>query len=288
MTKGKGRKNSGQSPKQPLSPTTSSDKTDATVTATTSAMKSSPAPHLPSEPPQSQPPYLAPHDPMATVKHVSTVAWSLVQSLPGDLHLFLEADLEANYSKITKLQYYRILLHFDPATKSRMSHNKDVLTAAFQKHVLPLLVPFMKPRPSTPMETDQDPKSQLDFNPLGRKTTRKMLMEAIKRKAPHVPIPPAARRDGLVLLYQAHVDKDLVIPGQTEFIKKPHYLKPNAVADEDMEDLRLSLQCHAPNVFIHSAPMTHQVLVDCYLHFLLEEPINPGALIRGFHYSIIS
>lgn len=288
MTKGKGRKNSGPSPKQPLSPTTVSDRTDATVTPGTSAMNPTPGPHLPSEPPQSQPSHLSPQQPMTIQKDLSTAVWSLVQSLPEDLHVFLDVDYEEDITKILKVQFYRILLHFNPATKSRMSHSKDQLNAAFKKDVRPHLVPFLKPRAPIPMDTDQDNKDQVDFNPMGRKTTRKMLVDAIKRKCPKVPIPSAARRDGLLILYQAHVDKDLVIPGQTETIRKPHYLKRQAVLNADMEDLRLALQCHAPSVFIHSIPMTHQVLVDCYLHFLLDEPLNPGALVRGFHYSIIS
>lgn len=139
------------------------------------------------------------------------------------------------------------------------------------------------------METDHEgDQGQPDFNPLGRKTTSKMLLEAIKRRVPNIPIPSSSRRDGLLLLYQAHVDKDLVIPGQTDTVKKPRYVQASLVADEDMEELRFALQCHAPNVFIHSIPMTHQVLVDCYLHFLLEEPVKPGSLVCGFHYSIIA
>ncbi|EGF97675.1 uncharacterized protein MELLADRAFT_84538 [Melampsora larici-populina 98AG31] len=219
--------------------------------------------------------------------HHNTQIWSLIQTLPEDLHVFLDEDYELQYKKILKAQFYRILVHFNPKTKSRISHLKADLNAAFKKELRPQLSDFLIPRPPPAMETDQDDKN-LDFNPLGRKTTRKMLLDAIKRKAPNAPVPTNARRNGLLLLYKEHVDKDLVIPGQTETIRKPGVLKANAVSGEDSEELRLALQCYAPQVFVHSIPMTHQVLVDCYLQFILAAKLEPGALIAGFHYSIIS
>lgn len=186
------------------------------------------------------------------------------------------------------MHFYRILIHFNPATKSRHFHRKDVLNAAFKKDLLPLLQPFLTPPAPTAMQTDEDSKAQLDFNPLGRKTTRKMLTDAIKHANPTIHIPATARRDGLLLLYQAHVDKDLVIPGQTNEIRKPRAIAVKAVEGTDMEDLQLGLQCYAPNIFVHSVAMTHQVLVDCYLHFVHEKPVKAGSLVRGFHYSVIS
>lgn len=283
MSKGK-RKNSGQNPGSPLSPSAASDRTQKpSDSAVAPSSTSASVPHLPPGPPPSHPP---PPPPTTILNPDSTTVWHLVQSLPEDLCVFLEPGYEEKYNKIVKLKFYRILLHFDPATTSRHSHHKADLHDAFKKYVLPRIQPFLLPPAPSPMDTD-DSKANLDFNPLGRKTTRKMLSEAIKRKAPNAIIPGAARRDGLLLLYQAHVDPGLVIPGQTQSVRRPHHVKPHAVQDEDMEDLRFALQCHAPNIFIHSNLMTHQVLVDCYLHFLLDEKIPPGSLVRGFHYSII-
>ncbi|EGG01750.1 uncharacterized protein MELLADRAFT_66844 [Melampsora larici-populina 98AG31] len=279
MTRSKNRKNSGQDGNSPLSPTNVSDQTEKPG-AQPSSGSSAP---FPSEPPSNTVPPLR-----ATMSsHSSTHIWSLIQTLPEDLHVFLEEDYEAKYKKILKAQFYRILVHFDPKTTSRISHLKADLNAAFKKSLRPLLSEFMIPCPPPAMETDEGDKD-LDFNPLGRKTTRKMLLDAIKRKAPNVPIPTSARRGGLLLLYKQHVDKDLVIPGQTETIRKPSVLKANAVSGEDSEELRLALQCYAPQVFVHSIPMTHQVLVDCYLQFILAAKLEPGALVAGFHYSIIS
>lgn len=277
MTKSK-RKSSGQNPGSPLSPSAASDRTQKpTDPAGAPSSTSASVPHLPAGPPPSQPP---PPPPMTMPNPESSAVWYLVQTLPEDLRVFLEPAYEDKYNKILKLQFYCTLLHFDPATNSRMSHLKADLNAGFKKDVLPRILPFLLPQSPTPMETD-DSKANLDFNPLGRKTTRKMLSEAIKRKAPNVPIPGAARRDGILLLYQEHVDAGLVIPGQTKTARRPHHVKPHEVKDQDMEDLRFALQCHAPNVFIHSTPMTHQVLVDCYLHFLLEEKIPPALWFVG-------
>ncbi|EGF98761.1 uncharacterized protein MELLADRAFT_95399 [Melampsora larici-populina 98AG31] len=284
MTKSK-RKNSGQaSPSTANSPSNVTDPTKYQTPAgqASSATQSSIKPLLPPGPPPLQP--LPPH-PAAFTSTQDSVVWSLVQTLPSDLRVFLEPDYETKLKKILKVQFYRILLHFDPATKSRVTHLKADLNAAFKKDVLPRIQPFLTPRAPAPMDTDDDSKN-VDFNPLGRKTTRKMLIEAIRHKAPNVIIPAAARRDGLLLLYQQHVDKGLIIPGQTLTIRKPHAIRPDAVEGTDMEDLRLGLQCHAPHIFLHSIPMTHQVLVDCYMHFIHEEPLT-SSLVAGFHYSVI-
>ncbi|EGG07836.1 uncharacterized protein MELLADRAFT_62305 [Melampsora larici-populina 98AG31] len=145
----------------------------------------------------------------------SSTIWYLIQTLPEELRVFLEPGYEDMYNKILKLQFYRILLHFDPATKSCMSHLKANLHAALRKDILPRILPFLLPQAPIPMDTN-DSKATLDANPLGRKTTRKLLSKVIKHKAPNVPIPGAARRDGLLLLYQAHINPGLVIPGQVE------------------------------------------------------------------------
>lgn len=139
----------------------------------------------------------------------------LVQSLPPDLHVFLEADLDGRMSKVTKPLIYQTLIHFNPWTMHRITSTKPVLYKAFKDDVLPLILPFQIPSPPAPMQTDQYTK---DFNPLGRKTTQKMRHNAILERAPTTEIPANARLDGLRLLYQAHVDPDLVIPGQTKYI----------------------------------------------------------------------
>lgn len=228
MTKRKGFRNN----RSPLeSPAAASDKTENPSMLSPTARS---IPPITSERPIShpQPP------PTSTMMGPQTAAvWTLIRTLPEDLRVFLEEDYKAKSRKILKTQFYRILLHFDPATKSRPSHNKADLNAAFKNHIRPRILPFLIPRPPPPMDTDHDPKSQTDFNPLARKTTCKMLIEVIQRRAPHIPIPSAARRDGLLLLYKAHVDKDLVIPGLTDTIRKPRALDIHAVDYEDIEDL---------------------------------------------------
>lgn len=72
---------------------------------------------------------------------------------------------------------------------------------------------------------------------------------------PHVIIPRAATSDGFLYLYKEHVDKDLQIPGQTDFIKSPSVVSRAQVKNLLMEELRLTLQDCAPHVFIHSIPM---------------------------------
>ncbi|EGG09050.1 uncharacterized protein MELLADRAFT_104293 [Melampsora larici-populina 98AG31] len=207
----------------------------------------------------------------------------LIQTLHSDLYVFLEPGHESKLSKITKLLIYRVLLHFNKASKSRLTQNKGVLYDTFKKDLLPHLIPFQLPSPPTaPTLGSEIP----DFNPLGRKTTRKMLREAILRSAPDTEIPSGARTDGLQLLYQAHVDKDLVIPGQTDKIRPPRVVRSHEVESQDMEELRFALQVHAPTVFVHSIPMSHTVLVNLYRMFILEENIPYGKLVLAAHVSL--
>ncbi|EGG00876.1 uncharacterized protein MELLADRAFT_111471 [Melampsora larici-populina 98AG31] len=274
MTKSKPRKNSGQGPNSPTSPSSTTDPNIKQVLPgqTSSATHASVA--APSQPIGLTPSHTLPPPPTGFTQDVALL--SLIQSLPADLRVFLDPNYEEKYNKITKVLFYRILLHFDPATSSRPSHRKPELNAAFKEKLLPRLLPFLTRQPSAPMDTDDDPNT--DFNPLARKTTRKMLTEAIKRKVPSIHIPAAARRDGLLVLYKQHVDKDLVLPGEIGTIRKPHLIKPNAVENQDMEDLRLAIQCHAPTVFVHTIPMTHKVLVNCYMHFVHGVKLDPGTL----------
>lgn len=269
-----GTRSSAQLPSSPATPSFTASPMPAALSSPTPA--AAPPPPLP----VSQSP-----SPVTMKEANEETVWSLCRQLPPDLCVFLEVDYEAKYDSITKVQFYRVLLHFDPATKSRLSHRKEVLNDAFKKTTRPRILPFLTPRLPAPMETDH--KITADFNPMSRKTTRKMLSDAIKRKAPTVTIPAAARLDGLLLLYQEHVDRGLVIPGQVETVRKPHFLSADAVEGQDMEVIRFALQCHAPHVFVHTIPMTHDVLVNCYLKFILEESVKPGCLVRGFHYSII-
>lgn len=203
MTRSKSRKNGGQDGNSSVSPTNASDRTEKPIPSGVqlppAGASSGSSPPLLSEPPSNPIPPL--RATMAS-QHTSYI-WSLIQTLPEDLRIFLEEDYELHYKKITKAHLYRVLVHFDPKTKSRMTHLKAELNAAFKKDLLPHLEHFLIPRPPPSMETDDITP---DFNPLGQKTTRKILLEAIKRKAPHAPIPTSARRDGLLLLYKQYVD----------------------------------------------------------------------------------
>lgn len=211
---------------------------------------------------------------------------ALVQGLTPDLQFFLEPNHKKQLKSITKIQIYRVLLHFNPQTASQYAHPKSQLYKAFENELLPHLKAFQLPPAPASMQVDETLISK-DFNPLGRRTTRKMLYDTIIKKTPGCDIPSSSRLDGLRLLYQAHVDPNLIIPGQTATVRKPRVVSTNKLDDMDMEDLRLALQSHAPRVFVHSTPMSHKVLRNLYIKFVLEEEVPPLLLVRGFHYSII-
>lgn len=151
--------------------------------------------------------------------------------------------------------------------------------------VLPLLKLYQSPAPPQPMQTDHKPRK--DFNPLSGKVKRQDLIDIILEADSKVIIPKGATNDGLIYLYKEHVDKDLHIPWQTEYIKSPSVVQHPHVKSLLMEKLRLTLQDHAPHVYVHSIPISHTVLVNLYIKFVLEEEVAPGLLVRGFHYSLL-
>ncbi|EGF97888.1 uncharacterized protein MELLADRAFT_84180 [Melampsora larici-populina 98AG31] len=235
-------------------------------------------PPLPTGPAPPQPPLQNPTETL-------NATYFKIQALPDNLHSFLDHDYEEKKESYKNIDYYRILSHFNPSTLSRPNHRKDKLIADFIKHVLPLIKPYQLPPPPLPMQTEQSTRK--DFNPLSKRAKREDLMGVIWDSDSSVVIPKAATSNGLLYLYKEHVDKDLQIPGDTPFIRPPNVVRRAEVKSLLMEELRLTLQDQAPHVFIHSIPMSHTVLVNLYIKFVLDETVQPGLLVRGFHYSLL-
>ncbi|KAH9809556.1 hypothetical protein DFH28DRAFT_1086204 [Melampsora americana] len=218
---------------------------------------------------------------------------SKLQSVPSDLHEFVFQELnDKAIKKITKPELYRILFHFDPLTKSRPSHSKDALIAAYKRDVMPLVKPHIvvsPPKAPSGDDMDTDGPNDLDFDPLSSKTTCQMLRDAIEKKKPGVDIPKTACHEGLLHLYKAYIHTDLVVPTNSRWTRKPRVLKGDRVKRETVEDLCLALQVYAPHVFVHSVAMTHAIMISLYRFFVSEEPEKLSyILVEGFHYTIIA
>ncbi|EGG11034.1 uncharacterized protein MELLADRAFT_92470 [Melampsora larici-populina 98AG31] len=209
--------------------------------------------------------------------------WHAVQTLPSDLRKFLEHDYMIKKKSIKKIEFYRILLHFNPATTASFTGLKAALVAEFEKDWLPRLKPFISPAPPTPMDTEED-----DFDPLASTTTRRMLKEVLQRRAPSVNITSDTKIDGLRRLYKQHIDPDLNLPESSEFTKAPRAVKQHALKGHTIEHLRFALQCKNPEVFIHNAGLNRSVCLALYIKFICEGTVEPGVLIEGFHYSIVT
>lgn len=220
-----------------------------------------------------------------------------IANIDEDLGQFLRSPMDTKMEKkITKPQLYRILVHFNAGTSSRLSHQKQMLISAFKNEVEPLINPFIiesrgvsqvHQTSGDDMETD-DVKLP-DFDPLSRKTTCQMLVSAIQKKKHSIEIPRSARHEGLLWLYKAYIDRDLVIPSNPRWTQKPRILSGDRLDRETVEDLRFALQVHAPHIFVHSVAMTHPVLVCLYKTFILEEPASASQeMIYGFHYTTIA
>lgn len=90
---------------------------------------------------------------------------------------------------------------------------KGALIAAFEKYIKPLHSNFYFQNPAgEAMETKQYAKLNLNFNPLSSKTTCQMLRDIIERTEPDFDVPKVASCDGLLCLYKAYVDHDIIIP----------------------------------------------------------------------------
>ncbi|KAH9818306.1 hypothetical protein DFH28DRAFT_1123430 [Melampsora americana] len=230
-------------------------------------------------------PFLPPPPPPPNFTHnTSNNVYFKVQTLDEDLRVILDHDVEAKPDKITNLKMYRILVHFDPKTKSRAHHRKSLLWNAIQSDVLPLVKPYRSPEPAMPMAAERT--FERDFNPLSRKTTRNQLITAIKASNPNFVIPTGSTIESLLILYKKFVDKDIKIPSLVDYIKPPKLVPAEHVDGLIMEELRMSLQYHAPHVFIHSSTISFTVLSNLYIKFVLEEEVAEDVLIRGFHYSL--
>ncbi|EGG12200.1 uncharacterized protein MELLADRAFT_89342 [Melampsora larici-populina 98AG31] len=243
---------------------------------------------LPPTPGKAPPPGQFPFNPFHNPSNeTSNENWYKIQSMMtnSDMRVFLQHDFESKWESIKCYEYYRIILYFNPATKSRPNHKKSLLYKAFKDEVYPILKPHVLPVPPTPMDTEQ--KVRKDFNPLSRRVRKDQLVTAVLDSRPVTTIPKNSDIGSLLYLYREHVDKDLKIPGDSEFVRPPNVVHRDNVKELLMEELRMSLQEHAPHVFIHSTPMSHTVLVNLYIKFVLDEPVEPGMVVRGFHYSLL-
>lgn len=134
------------------------------------------------------------------------------------------------------------------------------------------------------MDTDHD---QIDFNPLGRKTTRPMLSKAIAKKAPDFKIPTSATVDDILIAYKFYVDRDLALPVNNRFTRRPRTVNINRVKNETVEDLLLALRYFAPSVFVRSLATNKECLMALYLRFVHDVEDTDVPLILGFHYTML-
>lgn len=207
---------------------------------------------------------------------------SKVQAFSTDQQLFLAHDFESVSEKPKKLDYYNIIYLFNPNTKSRPGHTKDLLKKAFLDEVRPLLLTFLLPPSPEAMQTDS---TEPDFDPLDRKTTQGMLSKPISIKAPKFNLPASATIDDTSIAYKYFVDPQLPLKPNDRFVKRPQTVPINRLKGETIEDILLALRYLAPNVFVRSLAMNKPCLVDIYTKFVHEEePSTP--LIPGFHYTI--
>lgn len=208
---------------------------------------------------------------------------SKVQAFSADQRLFLAHDFESVSQKPKKLDYYNIIFLFNPNTKSRPGHAKDALKKAFLEEVRPRLLPYIVSPTPVAMETDS---AEPDFDPLGRRTTRGMLLKSISIKDPRFKLPASATIEDTLIAYKYYVDPQLPLKPNTRFVKRPRTVPVNSLQGETIEDILLALRYLAPNVFVRSLAMNKTCLIDIYTKFVYEE--EPSApVIPGFHYTLL-
>ncbi|EGG00600.1 uncharacterized protein MELLADRAFT_67628 [Melampsora larici-populina 98AG31] len=207
-----------------------------------------------------------------------------VQSLStDDQRIFLAHDFEKVSKKPTKLRYYNIIHLFKPDSPRKPTDLKDLLKDDFIKQIRPILKPYILPAPIVSMDTDQE----ADFDPLGRRTTRQMLVKAIERKSTETTIPASANIDDVLILYKHYVDCDLKLPTNQRFIARPRTVPIQRLKGESIEDILLALRYYCPCLFVRSLAMNKDTLMDIYIQFIHDErPHSP--LIPGYHYTILA
>lgn len=207
-----------------------------------------------------------------------------VQSLStDDQNIFLAHDFEKVSKKPTKLRYYNIIHLFKPDTPRKPTDLKDLLKYDFIKHIRPILKPYILTAPAVSMETDQ----AADFDPLGRRTTRQMLVKAIEQKSPETTIAAAATLDDVLILYKHYVDRDLKLPTNRRFTARPRIVPIQRLKGESVEDLLHALRYFYPCLFVRSLAMNKDTSVDIYVQFILDgQPQSP--LIPGYHYTMLA
>ncbi|EGG12436.1 uncharacterized protein MELLADRAFT_101680 [Melampsora larici-populina 98AG31] len=235
MTK---RKNSKQGPSNPTSPTNKTTPTVPPITSSTHDSKHEPSKDASKNHGDTQyPPIPPPHAPSSFLDP----NFIKLQTIASDLRPYLLSNWDVKMiKKITKPQIYRIMIHFDPSTKSCPNQLKDLLIATYEKEVKPLIeryYPLSQHAAGDAMETKQTTKPDLDFDPLSSKTTCQMLRNAIESIEPDVDIPKTARREGLLCLYKAYVDHDITIPKDSQWTSKPRVLAVDQLKRETVEDL---------------------------------------------------
>lgn len=191
------------------------------------------APNAPPGPSAHPPP------PLPAPKFVSD-AWVMerVKTIPADLRICLDHDFDQRWSEFTRLQFYRLLFHFDEKTSSRPTQRKDLLTNAFTKDIRPLILPFISPPPPpAPVAMQTDADDEMDFDPRGQKITRAMLAEVITKKKPTFDISSAGRTEQLLWLYKAVVDPQLPLAKNTEFSYIPRVIKGPRLQQLSIEEL---------------------------------------------------
>lgn len=302
------RKSLKQVPSNPTSPTTKASPTPV-LNPTSPTTKTTPMSVLPitsSTPIDSQhepskdaskthentqyPPIPPPHPPRRSFLDPNLIK---LQTISDDLRPYSKSEWDLKIiKKITKPEIYRIILHFNPETKSCPTQLKTLLIDAYTKEVKPLIEHYYLPSQRTAgdaMETEPMSKLVQDFDPLSSKTTCQMLRAAIESRAPDLEIPKSARREGLLWLYKAYVDHDILIPKDSRWTFPPRVLAVDRLKRETIDDLRFALQTHAPHVFVHSVAMVHPVMVSLYQQFVRDEPESVSyKAVEGFHYSIIA
>lgn len=197
---------------------------------------------LPS-PGNAPPPSQLPFNPFHNLSNeTSNKHWYKIQSMMtnSSMRVFLKHNLESTWESIKCYEYYRVILYFNPTTKSSPNHKKSLLYKAFKDEVYPILKPHVLPVPPTPMDTEQ--KVGKDFNPLSPRVKKDQLVTAVLDSRPATTIPRNADIGSLLYLYREHVDKDLKIPGSSEFVRPPNVVPRDLVKDLLMEELLMSLQ----------------------------------------------
>lgn len=223
-------------------------------------------------------------------------AWTQFQAASSNSDLVKYFDPDLQYRDARREQLRTIMSQFGILAKYRKSSDiKDVLFNNYQKHLIPVIKPFMKTKQIS-SEIVIDPKDTVKLDITAPSITKDELFKELKRNVPTMRTTPLMDRGELIRTYQSSVllEKntsfgDGLTPNSTtndRYMIKPPYWTHEELLRKHRDDIRSALQFYRPDIFIPVKFLTLDICTRIYEKFMLKMTVEADVIIHGVHYYV--